>query len=1038
MTTATHHLHPRLHVPSASPFGHIAEDSLDGQDVLTTDMFRLMEIPAPPCRDSSWASSAAATTPTTTIYWPCLLFSKESQFQKVKRRHFDILGAFDQQSAIDAIDLFLAGHMSDSSADEDYDNDDCGDPPVAVLLGPKCFATYRKRCFLHPQLDQLHSFNYLRLFAQRAIHVEGAMETLRQVKSLFTLAQLPPQIQNIKNNGTDNLTMQKAVLEKKTLCSSTKNEKTNPQQQRSLISPKKDEKAPANSQVGRSQAPVTLPDANETTLTFRGDHMAASQTAAYTDNLSRAVANTAVQSLPRIENAASSALVQGRPSSFANIKNHHSRNSSIQIAASSNVPTPPKHPASQAQVVTTAVQESGAQMSPTTRRGEVFVSPPLAVPGKIPPGAAAPPNTIAVAATAVAGNPSLVAPRVAANDASPTNCGHLVPDVCSKIPHGDNIPASNDESYNLPQTEQDSPLIVRRPPILRAMDLLTQPLPADNDPQDNTKEQQPQQPQHHEDYGEEEPEVDFQTEVQRSDRERIQDEVELLEREQAMEESRTPSSNGGGLQPNELSAILDEGENIDFSLPPSSDVEIPFEDQYQCPIYTQASPLVESGGSLGANSVDNSHTKMMKLSTAHGSSSTSDGSEEENEANPPKTSNNFDNKSHKEPATGQDTTTSNFAQDLEHQLPSQRCNTTSSYLEKLEKSHIGRTYDLQPESITTEVAANSAETVLGETTEPRSTPSTRRGSKSRLVTAARHHHPNKLSPSNSREGRSTENDPPQYKGFEDVKGLFEKAGFRFQPQFYCVPEENSSDENNNSGPTLGEDRFDTEEAFREYLYEKRVGDDDHPRWDRHWGTAEKEEIRRWVVGPPGHKQFHEVQKLLEKGGFHFALDLYCLPGGNPKTNEESKLGTHYFHTEEEFRKHLCQNGVEAERKNCWDEEDKKAIHQWVHMEIVRSCDQKYGLPYHIEIKDSRPMLTKLGFELSVRGSGSDHNFYVCYPGVKKKGDLGVDTFSNIGDLKRHLSRFGLPENCAFREVSSMDLLSLEVHLSLEEKQSQTL
>ena len=145
-------------------------------------------------------------------------------------------------------------------------------------------------------------------------------------------------------------------------------------------------------------------------------------------------------------------------------------------------------------------------------------------------------------------------------------------------------------------------------------------------------------------------------------------------------------------------------------------------------------------------------------------------------------------------------------------------------------------------------------------------------------------------------------------------------------------------------------------------------------------------------------QFADVEEILKKGGFHFDKNLFCRPRGNPGENEKALKNKDYFETEEVFRTHLCQFGVD--NSASWEEDDKKKIYDWVRMNIIRSADLRHILPEHHRFeKDSEAtsLLERIGFTCQKIANLECY----CFPGIvdAKQGDLRLpesSDFSNIG------------------------------------------
>jgi len=181
-----------------------------------------------------------------------------------------------------------------------------------------------------------------------------------------------------------------------------------------------------------------------------------------------------------------------------------------------------------------------------------------------------------------------------------------------------------------------------------------------------------------------------------------------------------------------------------------------------------------------------------------------------------------------------------------------------------------------------------------------------------------------------------------------------------------------------------------------------------------------------------HSQFSDIKGLLVRGGYHFGQELFCRPGGNPAQNKDARLGRDFFDTLASFRSSLCRFGVND--PGHWSFDEKKKIHEWVRMEVIRSVDQREELPDHELLNDNKAwdLMQELGFQWKPFKSCGEFGFF---PGVEI-GIEGHDMFHEQKDLLKRLGRFGLPDTCNFANIDLTALLSLEVYLtqvvSLEE------
>ena len=182
--------------------------------------------------------------------------------------------------------------------------------------------------------------------------------------------------------------------------------------------------------------------------------------------------------------------------------------------------------------------------------------------------------------------------------------------------------------------------------------------------------------------------------------------------------------------------------------------------------------------------------------------------------------------------------------------------------------------------------------------------------------------------------------------------------------------------------------------------------------------------------PPEHKQFSDVKKAFQRGGYNFDAGRYCLPRKDPRKNKYAVEGKDYFTSENHFRKHLCEHGVEG----AFGKTDKEAIHEWVRMNIVKSVDLSRKLPVFKRIANHNEaigMLKKLGFqEHKVQGV-----VVHCVPdATPADGMHGKTLFHSDLELRKHLARFGLPNNCKWGNVKGIvaeEKLRLEFYISTE-------
>lgn len=178
--------------------------------------------------------------------------------------------------------------------------------------------------------------------------------------------------------------------------------------------------------------------------------------------------------------------------------------------------------------------------------------------------------------------------------------------------------------------------------------------------------------------------------------------------------------------------------------------------------------------------------------------------------------------------------------------------------------------------------------------------------------------------------------------------------------------------------------------------------------------------------------FADVQEALERGGYEFTSNRYCRPCNGA-----------VFASANELRQDLCAYGVncrcgssdEEEACECWDEDDKWHIKLWVRYEVIRGNLQS-GKVDEIAEAAARKLLNDLGFSF-LKSTLLDG---YAFPGLKtpQEGRLGFSFFEKLNELWRFLSRFGLPQNCAFEKLSTDDRLNLEFFLSTSRHRVDTL
>jgi len=165
---------------------------------------------------------------------------------------------------------------------------------------------------------------------------------------------------------------------------------------------------------------------------------------------------------------------------------------------------------------------------------------------------------------------------------------------------------------------------------------------------------------------------------------------------------------------------------------------------------------------------------------------------------------------------------------------------------------------------------------------------------------------------------------------------------------------------------------------------------------------------------------------LEKSGFSFKNRKFCRPNGDPSEHDSSEKGIDFFDTEKEFRHHLCRYGLDDDP--CWTREERLLIYSWVRQAILHNVDKPGKLPEYQELssKEGLNLLRKLGFRLEKLSTG--HLWFG--PGVDgSEGEMGENKFLDEKDMRCHLARHGLPENCDFNRITDSERLSVELWLA---------
>ena len=145
---------------------------------LTTDMFKFIEVPAPP---------GAEVHPDTVekegfVLWPCLFLPSLQLWAEIKRDYkvFDSQPAIEKRIVVDTLEHTLE-HMR--SARSGWDE------PLSILLGPKCAATEKQRAIFNSLSPSLFAWDFnLWQFISLGTTVDGVLETFVVLQKLYLAA----------------------------------------------------------------------------------------------------------------------------------------------------------------------------------------------------------------------------------------------------------------------------------------------------------------------------------------------------------------------------------------------------------------------------------------------------------------------------------------------------------------------------------------------------------------------------------------------------------------------------------------------------------------------------------------------------------------------------------------------------------------------------------------------------------------------------------------------------------------------------------
>lgn len=167
--------------------------------------------------------------------------------------------------------------------------------------------------------------------------------------------------------------------------------------------------------------------------------------------------------------------------------------------------------------------------------------------------------------------------------------------------------------------------------------------------------------------------------------------------------------------------------------------------------------------------------------------------------------------------------------------------------------------------------------------------------------------------------------------------------------------------------------------------------------------------------------------LMDKFGFKYHKEMYCLPGTENKPGKDSVAieGRHYFPTLMELRKHLCAYGLPTCTAHL-EYGEVEAINRWVRFANVKGLpDAAFVNPAdvggYLNFRAAWSMLQKLGL------TWSNGYYIVDDPDPTKESKK----FVNHEDMFEHLARFGVPHvhSSANVGLTDDDRLRLDLYIT---------
>jgi hypothetical protein len=174
---------------------------------------------------------------------------------------------------------------------------------------------------------------------------------------------------------------------------------------------------------------------------------------------------------------------------------------------------------------------------------------------------------------------------------------------------------------------------------------------------------------------------------------------------------------------------------------------------------------------------------------------------------------------------------------------------------------------------------------------------------------------------------------------------------------------------------------------------------------------------------------NDVWKFLSKIGFKKYQSQYWLPGRDLTCKRQYIIGEDYFASESDLRAFLCAYGIEAHIDSL-SAEQLSVVEQWVRCTVLKSVDFSIGGKRQANAictpREAQEYLKRIGFVYDRQING------MALPGVDSStANDGVDIFCKDKDLYLYLARFGIPANSNTDQLSSEELLSLELYIALD-------